>query len=583
MAGTQSTPPQSPQQGETPSPLCNHLLEQVRLRVEGTLPAEDLRMSAQEAIKSLEQAREQTLATLENNGAKDEVLDAFERSFEEMQVALEEIDEYADRADQASHEAVRGAIFRAAHASTLAVLAMQQAELSDGPTDMPLYNGLFKMKEGYLQDKVEGSQLQDALDNIVKMTKAAIAELLAAEGEQPPQRDGLVRAYEEQIESLERVGETIDGGSKDKISVDDAFESLLKTSLGVREAMASLNEAMMSVGPCRLARANVLLSASESFRAGGIGPEQFGRTLDSIEGELREERAAVDEMAGLPGQSEFVIKEVEGVRAAYDMHDEAIAIFSEIIEGDAAPEDFAKAQKLLIEASEKLSDHKEELERIGESEGKVSCVRCGASNEVGQRVCVKCGAQLPQQAGAGAVSTMSYQESDGAADFGDQELEMTTNLEILFQAVNEVAESRRSDDEFEEVIDWMDGLLEEAARTMPDVPAMQYPDCPPDMQAKIEELQVQLSTQRASMMEGIEGVREALGVLGGYVESHDKNVLVEGVRGVRDGVIRMQAAEKALIAISETLQKATAEAQASRGEDEGESGSDFEGEDTGVV
>ena len=48
-------------------------------------------------------------------------------------------------------------------------------------------------------------------------------------------------------------------------------------------------------------------------------------------------------------------------------------------------------------------------------------------------------------------------------------------------------------------------------------------------------------------------------------------------------VIRMQAAEKALIAISETLQKATAEAQASRGEDEGESGSDFEGEDTGVV
>lgn len=569
MAGTQSTPPQSPEQGETPSPLCNHLLEQVRLRLEGKLEIEELRTAAQGAIGSLEQAREQTLANLERDGAKDEVLDAFERSFEEMQLALEEIDEYASDATEQSHERVRQSIFRAANATALAVLSMQHAQLSDGPTDMPLFNGLFKMKEGYLEDRVEGSQLQDALANIVKMTKAAIGELLASEGEQPPQRDGLVRAYEEQIESLERVGETIDSGSKDKVTVDEAFDQLLKTSQGVREAMASLNEAMMSVGPCRLTRSNILLSASETFRAGGISPDQFSRTLDSFENELKEERAAVDEMAGLPGQSESVLEEVEGVRQAYDLHEEAIAIFSEIVDGEADPEDFIKAQKLLIEASEKLSDHKEELERLGESEGKVSCVRCGSANEVGQRVCGKCGAQLPQQAGLGGVSsTMSYQESDGSANFGDEGLEMTTNLERLFLAVNEVAESRRSDAEFEEVIDWMDGLLEEAARSMPDVPAMNYPEAAEDMQQKIEELQAQLTTQRGLMMDGIELFRESLGTLGSYVENHDKDALVQGVRGVREGVLKMQSSEKALTAISETLQKATAEAQSAREGDE---------------
>ncbi len=569
MAGTQSTPPQSPEQGETPSPLCNHLLEQVRLRLEGKLDIEELRTAAQGAIGSLEQAREQTLANLERDGVKDEVLDAFERSFEEMQLALEEIDEYASDANEKSHERVRHSIFRAANATALAVLSMQQAQLSDGPTDMPLFNGLFKMKEGYLEDRVEGSQLQDALTNIVNMTKAAIVELLASEGEQPPQRDGLVRAYEEQIESLERVGETIDSGSKDKGTVDEAFDQLLKTSQGVREAMASLNEAMMSVGPCRLARANILLSASETFRAGGISPDQFSRTLDSFENELKEERAAVDEMAGLPGQSESVIEEVKGARQAYDLHEEAIAIFSEIIDGEADPEDFVKAQKLLIEASEKLSDHKEELERLGESEGKVACVRCGSANEVGQRVCGKCGAQLPQQAGLGGVSsTMSYQESDGSANFSDEGLEMTTNLERLFLAVNEVAESRRSDAEFEEVIDWMDGLLEDAARSMPDVPAMHYPEAAQEMQDKIEELQAQLTTQRELMMEGIELFRESLGTLGSYVDAHDKDALVQGVRGVREGVLKMQSSEKALTAISETLEKATAEAQSAREDEE---------------
>lgn len=565
MAGTQSTPPQV-QQGETPSPLCNFLLEQVKSHLDGGLSATDLKKSAQDAIASLEQAREQTLSNLERDGAKDNVLEVFEKSFDDMQTALEEIEQFAGAASEESHQAVRETIFRAAAATALAVAVMQQSQLSEGPTDMPLFNGLFRMKESYLEGKVEGQALQAALVNIVNMTKAAIQELLAGEGEQPPQRDGLVRAYEEQIESLERVGETIDAGNKDKARVDDAFEQLLRTSNGVKEAMASLNEALMSKGPCRLARTNVLLSASETFRAGGISPEQFGRTLDGFEAELKEEQAAVNELAGM-SQNDAVRDEVAKLRAAYELHEEALSIFAEFLDGEAEPEDFGRAQKLLIEASEKLSDGKEELERLGESEGKVSCIRCGQLNEPGNRVCGSCGAQIPQQPGMGIASTMSFQEDDGSAALQEGDLVMTANLERLFNAVNEIAEGRSGDADFEEVLDWMDGLMENAINTMPEIPDMAPPkDTDQETLDQIETLKSDLAEQRDAAIEGMTTIRDALNVMSGYLDDREKDTLIRGVRQVRDGAVQMQHAEKALTIITAALQRTAAEAAAARGE-----------------
>lgn len=581
MAGTQSTPPQSTmqqagmQQGETPSPLCNHFLEQVRLRLEGTLAGEELKKSTTEALKSLSEAREQTMSKLEADNVKDEVLDAFEHSFEVMQQTLEGVAGFAGEADQESYDKVREALFVAAAASTHAVVVLQQSQLSEGPTDMPLFNGLFKMKEGYLQGGVEGKQLKDALANIVSMTKNAISELLAGAGEQPPQRDGLVRAYEDQIESLERVGETIATGSKDKSRVDDAFDQLLKTSNGVREAMASLNEALMSQGPCRLTRTNVFLSASRSFQGGGIGADAFGQIVEEFETTLNAEQSSIDELVGMGNPHEGIVKEIKGVRKAYELQLEALAIFSAFIDGEGEPEDFVKAQKLLVEASEKLSDHKEELERLGESEGKISCIRCGALNEPSHRVCGKCGAQMPQQAGASGISsTLSIQEADGAsAPLGAGELVVTANLERLFNAVNEIAEGRCSDADFEGVLDWMDGLLASAMKSVPEVPAMAYPEATEEQFDQIAELQQKLSEQRGFMLEGMAEVREALNNMAGYLEEQSKDILIQGVRAVRDGVVKMQGAEHALHAMTDALQKTAAEAQAKRDGVEGESSS----------
>lgn len=553
MADSGSSAQVGVQEGETPSPLCNHLLEQARLRLKGQLSEDELREGVGTALASLEQAREQTIGNLENNGADEAVIDAFERSFEEMQIALEDLDDFASNATEDNHENVRASLIRAASATVFAMTALQQAQYQDGPSDMPLFNALFRMKEGYLEGGVDAASLQQALSGIVEMTKKAIEELLQAEGEQPPQRDGLVRAYEEQIESLELVDKTVEAGDKSRLN--SVFEKLLVTSNQVKEAMGSLNLAMMSVGPCRLSRTNVLLSAADTFYKGAIGPEVFAEAIEAFESHLREERDAFQEMTVVPNTSQAVQQEVEGARAAYEMHEDALALFSEVLEGETEPADFEKAKKLLIKASEKLSDHREALIEIGENEGKVSCVRCGTKNEPGSKVCISCGAQLPQQASM-ASSTLSVQENDGAAVAGG-ELVITSNLEKLFNAVNAIDEGRSTDEEFEAVLVWMDGLLTNAQATMPEVPDLTPPShFEEDAVKNIELVAEDLHEQRDLMLAGMAEFQAALGTLQSYFETRTQETLIRGVQEVRNAAMKMQQSEKALAFITDSVKAA---------------------------
>ena len=97
--------------------------------------------------------------------------------------------------------------------------------------------------------------------------------------------------------------------------------------------MGSLNAALMSEGPCRLARTNILLSAADTYLQGGIGADGFAESLELFEVDLREESTKFQELAAMPNDSDAVQQEVEGVKEAYDLHKEKIALSQS--QGDA--------------------------------------------------------------------------------------------------------------------------------------------------------------------------------------------------------------------------------------------------------
>lgn len=547
MSKAQSSAPPS---GETPSPLCNALIDAARAVLSGELPVEQLAGMIEQTEQGLQRSKVETTANFEAQGEEHldrfgEHFEAMARSFDDMHAALESLAAFCETVDEEAYQLCERDLVRAAFSAKYAMDIYQRAEMEMGPTPVPILNLIIRLKDGFLKQGVPREELVKALDGATEMTLAAEKELKEAQGEQPPELQGLMRAYQQQREQFAVVKEAIGKGAE---ALEEAVGFLITTSLAVRDAMSALSLAMMSQGPCRLQRANVLLKTLEIHQQGGVNDDGLAEALEAFAIELEKEQGEVEKLASLPNDSESVQEELEKLQEAYAAHGDVLELLEAYLEGDASA--YEPAREGLIEASEALSDCQQALEEIAENEGKVACVRCGARNEPTAKVCSSCGAQLPQQ--ASASSTMTFQERDGeAAASANDDFQMTENLLKLFQSVNAVAEGQIGAEQFEEVLVWMDTLLLEAHESLPQPPEFRYDDeVAAEVRSRLEEIEVQLGEQREVLVGGVNKLRSGLERLAQYLQDENSEHLTSGVVVVRDGATQMQQAEKAIVALA---------------------------------
>ena len=542
-------------QQETPSPLVNQLLQLVRAANRGEHDVEELAELVDSQLSALEQARVQTAGRFEEQGPEHlerfgAHFEALMASFDDLRVGLEGLQEWCNTGE--GLEEVEAGLIRGAFSSKYAMDMYQRAELDAGPTDMPLLNLIIRMKDGYVQQAVPKEAFVDVLDGASRMAQDAVTELKAARGEHPPELFGLVRAYEDQISQLELAVEALDQGPEE---VEEAVGRLITTSVGIRDAMMALSEAKMRGGPCRLERTNIFLSTASIYREGGMDDEGFTKVLESFMEELEAEHKELEQVAIL-NTSESLDDQLERVNEAYALHAEALDLFETLT---TRMDEYFNARDKLIAASEMLSDCKEAFEKIAEREGKVICVRCSTPNEPGSKVCVNCGAQLPQEAGVGQ-STLNLSESGGEVVTG--ELEITENLRRLFEGVNAVVEGEMGAEEFEEVLLWMDGLLKEGLVQLPDPPRFKVDgSLSEESQNQVREMEQALAEERNNVQEGLQDFREALGRMQLFLDDDDPQHLVQGIGHVRDASIKIQQAEKRVNALTEAVRKAMEESR----------------------
>ncbi len=467
-------------------------------------------------------------------------VEALVRSFEAMAGALEALLEALSEPAKEGFSRAEQLLVKAAASSKFAMDCYQQAEHRLGPTEIPALNFLLRLSRQYLDGLVQQSQVEQAIDGLERLSQAAIQELRLAEGDQPPERDALLRAYQLQSRSLDGLSQSLAGSSE---AIEEALEAVSVACHQVREKMASLNLALMRRGPCRLERTNVFLNIAEAYRRQGVPGSVLIEAIENFYQELEEEQKQVEQLASLPNPNHSVLAEVDRIRDAYGEHGEALDGFSDFLEnGDE--HSFETARHRLIEASERLSDCKEALAEIAEMEGKVTCVRCGTPNQPGSRVCSQCGAQLPQAAIRTGPSTVNYQEVDGRVR-GGEDFEVTENLLKLFEAVNAVAEGDLSDIEFEEVLIWLDGLLAESLAALPESPRLQS-----RQEIAVQEksgatlLEEQLHCHRSEIVEGMNAFREALERLQLFLEDGDQEHLIQGVVAVKEASQKIQLGER---------------------------------------
>ncbi|MEW6277938.1 MAG: zinc-ribbon domain-containing protein, partial [Candidatus Eremiobacterota bacterium] len=486
-------------------------------------------------------ARDQTRQNLVQQGAAHiqkfgESIGMIESAFQEVEEALKAVERFARAPDPESGARARAWVVRAAWNQQLAMDAYQQAELRDGPTEMPLVNLLLRMKDGFLAGTTPREEFETAIRGAIRMAGEARDEIRAQEIVTPPMQ-AMIDSYQRLAGTLGDLEAAVGGGRE---ALEKAVEGVQFASEAVRAAMMELNTRILTSGPTRLEHQNLVLNIAQAHYRNQVPDNILLDALEVFRKGIEQEQAQVERLLSLPTSSASLQEQAARTRVAYELHHEAVDLLQCYAEGDR--ERYEEARQALIDAAEKLADCRAAYQQIGEVEGKVLCVQCGAPNEPGARACSRCGARMMPQ-GVASSSTMTLQEGEGIAS---DELVMTENLLRLFESVNQVAEGRLSPEEFTEVLSWMEGLIQEHLLGLPPAPTFSRESAAEEEAEKLSQLEEELAAQREEMTEGAEDFLTSLNRMHCFVEDGDREHLISGVQLAREAAIRIQRAQRAI-------------------------------------
>ncbi len=551
---------------ETPSAVFDRLLVVLRAVMAGQAPPAHLEQIVTELQARFVQARDATRANIHGQGPEHvqkyvESIGRIEEAFQDVDGALKSCLEYVRSGVLEVGERSERWVIHAAWAQATAMDAYQQAELAIGPTQMPLINLMIRMKDGFVAGQYSRAQFEDSIRGARLMAEEAQKEI-RAKTPRIPAEDGMIDAYERLRRVLQELGDAIPAGSE---ALDAAIQGVIDAGESVRAAMEELSTKILTQGPTRIEHANLVLNILAAHQAGQVPDEVLARAVEVFRSGMEAESAQIDQMLSLPTQSTALAEQAQKTRAAYEQHWPALELIEAYTGGDASKYD--AAVKALIAAAEALADCREAYQQIGEVEGKVLCVKCGAGNAPDARACSKCGARIMQT--SNSSSTMSFEEVGGEAR-GASELVMTENLYRLFEAVNAVAESKIEPDEFGDVLNWMAELVQEHLLGLPPAPAFSRDGMTTEQMEAVTALEDELSRHREDLVEGAEEFMTALNRLSCYLDDHEKSHLISGVQLVRDSAIRIQKAQGAIDGVAASFEAMKSGGAVSEEEEEGD-------------
>jgi hypothetical protein len=545
----------------TPSPLCNYLLELARRVKEGSSTRELLKEVVEEQLGRLAQAREATMSQIRAQGEEHmrrfagQISD-LQYSFTEMEGALRALGRFGESPTEDTYQQAVARLTHAGHVSQAAMDQYQRAELEQGPTKMPLINLLYRLKDAYLEGRATAEDLATGVKGAAAMARAAADEVRAR---QPLSQDqqALVEAYEALAAAIESLQAAASGG---RAAMDRALEEIATAGGSVRRAAEEHVAAVASQGPTPMVHHNFILNLAAAQERGEVTMEVLARGLEVFRTSMQDMQAETERLASLPSDNPRIAEEMARLREVYAMHWQALEDFERYVGGD--PSALASARERLIAAGCALAECKRAFDQIGEMEGKVPCVKCGTPNPVDGRRCSACGTPLIVPAGmATSSATTSFLEEGGQAQLGG-ELVMTENLLKLFQAVNDVAEDKIGAQEFDEVLNWMAGLVQQNLLHLPAAPELSRKGLTEEQAEQVARAEESLAAARSDIEQGAHDFLGALEEMRRFLDDADKDHLVSGVRQARDAAIKIQKAQQVI----DEIAAASAAARASGAE-----------------
>ncbi|GEM_PF-1927660 len=541
------------QKQETRQESGHKLLDTCLDVLEGRKSKEDLREEMERARQELvlmQQDFDDTAAEQPQNiqQACQKEIDYIHENFSIYHQAIDIIETFLRTGDKfdivRGAEKVRGA---SAALNTGFMDYRNRALIALGPTDIPILNLVLdthkSMTETQGDEKL--AYLEKLLTVITRehiIAQRVLADLKRAPaGSLLPEEELLKTAYEEHQTACSLIRDNLLTFNQENI--DKGLEGYQEAAMRVKDLIPAANLKRLTQIPTTSPQANLVINLGKTLLGENGREEMFLEALKNLEESFNDTKMQFEAIKRSPTDSVLVKEEMENATKAIAAYENALNDFYRFVE--------LRETLLLVQASTKLEEAVKMLNQSGETftsiaerEGKVPCIRCSHFNPPERKTCEKCGAVLPVSAESQPSRTFEMGEQDEVEQH-TEEIVLTENIHRLFDAVNKVSEGQIAVEEFQEVVNWMEELVNHHKTAYGPLPPVNIENIKPDLKEPARQVKEMIEEANEVFKEGTDDLTAGIGFFKQYISHGDKNNLVAGVQIIWQGVGKLQIVQKA--------------------------------------
>lgn len=319
-----------------------------------------------------------------------------------------------------------------------------------GPSRFPVVNTLDRLLSAYREDP----KVSEELEHVVAMVKDTFRRRLQGVTNEEIGADTVRAGCEKAIKVLDRVRENYRDHNAHGDLIKGLGEALFDLETAAEEEHLELME-----GPACMPAANVLINTARRAMEGKLSEEAVGPAIQAYVEHVTKNWEIVESQLEKPIDSATIQEELPNTLELVDAHEEVMDRLTEIYENGFDHALFNEALDDLIEVVAEFQKSARVFVEAASKVGKVVCVACGRANPRTNNVCEQCGQALPKiVSDEQSDSTVEFSEHGGLEDDGTR-MVMTTNLERIFKACDDLHEGKIGPEEFVATLEWAHGLL----------------------------------------------------------------------------------------------------------------------------
>lgn len=392
-------------------------------------------------------------------------------------------------------------------------------------------NGMDRLSDGIISGEVQAPAWKEMVNYYVNGLKQKVQSVKQVE---LPGKTSLVEGYEEAATQLEKFTAF---NPKVKASFTAALKELDNGLNRSEQLEFRMSQAM--AGETSIPATNVLLGLLTAYQEGALGQETFESAVDDYSEIMEAFSETFEDSVSKPMDSVLVQDEVPRTLDYLDTHYGAIEELNAAVEGDDKAGIDAAAAKLL-DSARKLEESRNVYATAAQHENHVLCPSCSRSNPPENRVCEACGETLPRSADAStlASSTFSVVASQQMLE-ENQQLVMTENVAKLFDACDDIAAGKITQEAFLAEVNWARAGLKDLSEELDSIAeTLMDRSSFTDEQWAVWETQhlPHLEDVAQGFIHGMAECKEGLDRMASFVDDPDNEHLISGVRQVWEGL-----------------------------------------------